>query len=60
MSNKYYVIETKKGYISEFTLIFDKECEFLKDAYKFRKKEDLKKFFMLRDKSRYRVYKIGE
>lgn len=53
-----YVIETKKGYISEHTLIFDKECEFFKDACYFNE-EQLKKFFMFRDKSKYRVYKIS-
>ena len=58
MVNK-YIIETKKGYISEFTLIFDKESWWYIDAYKFRE-EDLKKFFMFRDKNKYKVYKIAE
>jgi hypothetical protein len=52
-----YIIETKNGYIKEFTMIFDKECRFMKDAYKFKKK-DLKKFFIFREKSRYKVYSI--
>lgn len=53
-----YIIETKKGYISEPTLIFDKETEWFKEAYYFNK-EQLKKFFIFRDKSKYKVYKIG-
>lgn len=54
-----YVIETKKGYISEPTLIFDKESEWYKDACRFTK-EGLKKFFILRDKKKYKIYKIAE
>ena len=54
-----YVIETKTGYICEFTLIFDKESWWYKDAYKFRK-EDLKKFFMFRNKEKYKIYEIAE
>lgn len=53
-----YVIETKNGYISKFTFIFDKESEWYKDACKFTK-EGLKKFFMFRDKKKYKIYKIG-
>lgn len=54
-----YIVETKKGYIKTFTLIFDEECQFLKDAARFDKKA-LKKFFIFRDKKRYRIYQIDE
>lgn len=53
-----YVIETKNGYISEPTLIFDKESEWYRDAYHFTK-EGIKKFFIFRDKSKYKVYKVS-
>lgn len=53
-----YIVETKKGYIKQFTMIFDMECQFMSEAYKFKKK-DLKKFFIFRDKKRYKIYKIG-
>lgn len=55
----YYIIETKKGYIKEPTFIFDKTCEFLTDAYKFKEKE-LKKFFMFRNKKNYKTYKMRD
>lgn len=53
-----YIIETKTGYISEPTLIFDKESEWFKEACYFNE-EQLKKFFMFRNKDKYKVYKIG-
>ena len=53
-----YIIETKTGYISEPTLIFDKETEWFKEACYFNE-EQLKKFFMFRNKDKYKVYKIG-
>lgn len=53
-----YIIETKKGYIKEFTMIFDKECRYIKEAYKFKKK-DLNKFFIFRSKKKYRIYKVN-
>lgn len=53
-----YIIETKTGYISESTLIFDKESEWFKDACHFTK-EGIKKFFLFRNKSKYKIYKIG-
>lgn len=54
-----FIIETKNGYITEPTLIFDKESMWFKDACKFTE-EGLKKFFMLRDKKKYKVYKLAE
>ncbi len=53
-----YVIETKNGYIKKFTLIFDKECDYLKEAAYFTKPA-LDKFFMFRDRKKYRVYQIN-
>ena len=53
-----YIIETKNGYISEPTLIFDKETEWFKEACYFNE-EQLKKFFIFRDKDKYKVYEIG-
>ncbi len=58
MANK-YVIETKTGYISGFTFIFDKESMWYSEACKFTE-EGLKKFFMFRDKNKYKIYKIAE
>lgn len=56
--NKKYVIETKKGmYIKEATLIFDKETDYLSEACIFKDNRALDKFFMFRDKSKYKVYK---
>lgn len=54
-----YIVESKKGYISEFTFIFDKVCLFMKNAYYFDDKT-LRKFFIFRDKKRYKIYQIGE
>ena len=53
-----YIIETKNGYITEPTLIFDKECIWFKDACYFTA-EGIKRFFMFRNKDKYKVYKIG-
>lgn len=53
-----YIVENKRGYIKKPTFIFDYECQFIKEAYKFTEK-GLKKFFMFRDKKRYKIYKIG-
>lgn len=53
-----YIIETKNGYITEPTLIFDKECIWFKDACYFTA-EGIKRFFMFRKKDKYKVYKIG-
>lgn len=54
-----YVVENKKGYIKEFTMIFDKVTIFYDSSYKFNKKE-LKKFFIFRNKKKYKVYKVIE
>lgn len=54
-----YVIETKNGYIKKFSFIFDEECRYLKDACRFTKK-GIKKFFIFRNKDKYKVYKIGD
>jgi len=54
-----YVIETKNGYIKEFTLIFDKETQWYKEAFRFTK-ENIKKFFIFRDKEKYKIYKIAD
>ena len=57
--NRKYVIETKKGmYIKEATIIFDKECDFLSEACLFKDQKAINKFFMFRDKNKYKVYKI--
>jgi hypothetical protein len=56
---KYYIIETKKGYVKRPTFIFDELTRWYKDAFKFKKKEDVKKFLLLRNKNNYKVYKIG-
>lgn len=53
-----YIVESKSGYIKEFTLIFDETSQWYKEAYKFKKK-DLKKFFMLRDRKKYKVYQVN-
>ena len=58
MKNK-FIIETKNGYITEPTLIFDKESMWFKDAGRFTE-EGLKKFFLFRDKRKYKIYKIAE
>ena len=52
-----YIVESKKGYISEFTLLFDITCQFMKNAYYFDDKS-LKKFFIFRDKKNYKIYKF--
>lgn len=54
-----YVIENEKGYIKEFTMIFDKECGYINEAYKFKKKE-LKRFFIFRKKKKYKIYKVND
>lgn len=53
-----YIVETKKGYIKKFSFIFDYECDYLKEAARFTKR-GLKRFFIFRDKSKYKIYKIG-
>ena len=55
----YYIVESRRGYIKEPTFVFDKTCEFMQDAFKFNNKKELGKFFMFRDKKRYKTYKMG-
>jgi len=55
-----YIVESIRGYIKKPTFIFDKTCDFMKDAFRFKNKKDLNKFFMFRDRKRYKTYKVGD
>lgn len=45
-------------YIKEATMIFDKETDYLSEACYFKDNKAIDKFFMFRDKNKYKVYKI--